>query len=71
MMARFKLLGGQNASSTNSLDFLLSLAGEETSLHDDGLLGESLDDDGLLGESLHDDGLLGESSLTKNLEAQE
>ena len=42
MMARFKLLGGQNASSTNSLDFLLGLAGEETSLHDDGLLGEGV-----------------------------
>jgi len=40
-MAKDQLLGGQNASSTDSLDLLLGLAGEETSLDDDGLLGES------------------------------
>ena len=34
------LLGGENASSSDSLDLLFSLAGEETSLHDDWLLGE-------------------------------
>jgi hypothetical protein len=34
------LLGGENASSSDSLDFLFSLAGEEASLHDDWLLVE-------------------------------
>ena len=33
-------LGGENASSSDSLDLLFSLAGEEASLHDDWLLGE-------------------------------
>ena len=36
-----ELLSSQDASSSNCLDLLFSLAGEETSLHDDWLLGES------------------------------
>jgi len=36
-----ELLSSQDASSSNSLDLLFCLTGEETSLHDDWLLGES------------------------------
>merc|ERR1719244_2107419 len=36
-----ELLSSQDASSSNSLDLLFGLAGEEASLHDDWLLGES------------------------------
>merc|ERR1719430_2879157 len=36
-----ELLSSQNASSSDSLDLLFGLAGEEASLHDDWLLGES------------------------------
>ena len=36
-----ELLSSQDASSSNCLDLLFSLAGEEASLHDDWLLGES------------------------------
>merc|ERR1719312_2270226 len=35
------LLGSQAANSSTCLDLLFSLAGEEASLHDDWLLGES------------------------------
>ena len=34
------LLGGENASSSDSLDLLFSLSGDEASLHDDWLLGK-------------------------------
>merc|ERR550534_3537306 len=36
-----ELLSSQDASSSNSLNLLFGLAGEEASLHDDWLLGES------------------------------
>merc|ERR1719288_25620 len=36
-----ELLSSKDTSSSNRLDLLLSLAGEETGLHDDWLLGES------------------------------
>ena len=38
---RNKLLGAEDASSTDSLDLLLGDAGEEAGLDNDGLLGEN------------------------------
>lgn len=39
--SRTESLGGEDASTTDSLDLLLSKLGEELGLHDDRLLGES------------------------------